>query len=153
MTARIRTPKGQRPQRTPRPHLPVFSRVGPVMDWDTRAVIEPSPMNKGETRYAQSLEHDRQARMHVRWWGFQVLKLRLGGGAWYTPDFTVISRAGAIECHEYKGHWEEAARVRIKVAASLYPWIRFVVVKGSRNGHTTEVVKSHHAMLGGTEET
>jgi len=152
LTARIRTPKGQRPKRTPRPHLPVFSRVGPVMDWTTHAVIEPSPMNKGETLYAQGLDYHR-LEGRILWWGFQALKLRLGGGAWYTPDFTVITREGAIECHEYKGHWEEAARVRIKVAASLYPWIKFVVVKGSRNGHTKEVVKAHHAMLGGAEET
>jgi len=121
------------------------------MDWDTTAVIAPSPMNKGETRYARGIEYLR-LEGRILWWGFQALKLRLGGGAWYTPDFTVITRSGAIECHEYKGHWEEAARVRIKVAASLYPWIKFVIVKGNRNGHTTEVVKSHHALLGGTEE-
>jgi hypothetical protein len=30
-----------------------------------------------------------------------------------------------IEIHEVKGHWEDDARVKIKVAASLYP-LRFV---------------------------
>jgi len=148
LTARRRTPKGQRPKQTPRPHLPVFSRLGPVMDWATHAVIEPSPMNKGETLYAQGLEY---ARLDGRilWWGFQTLKLRLGHGAWCTPDFAVITREGAIECHEYKGRWEEAARARIKVAAGLYPWIRFVVVKAGRSARVTEIVKSHHTLLGG----
>jgi len=36
---------------------------------------------------------------------------------------------GWFEIHETKGHWREAARVRIKVAADLYPWFKFVAVK------------------------
>lgn len=93
-------------------------------------------MNKLESEYslhlrARGLEHR-----------YEWLKLSLGGGAWYTPDFVVYRFSedadGIIsahfEVHEVKGHWREAARLRIKVAADRNPWFRFVAVRreGSR---------------------
>jgi hypothetical protein len=35
---------------------------------------------------------------------------------------------GVIECHEVKGFWAPEGRVKIKVAADLYPF-RFLAVK------------------------
>jgi hypothetical protein len=41
---------------------------------------------------------------------------------------------GTMELHEVKGHWTDDARVKIKVAAEMYPFqfqaIRFVSGKG-----------------------
>ena len=85
-------------------------------------------MNAAEARYAGVLELRRKAG-EVFQWGFETVKLRLAEGAWYTPDFFVEMEDGSLEIHEFKGHWREAARVRIKVAASLYPCFRFIAVQ------------------------
>ena len=36
--------------------------------------------------------------------------------------------------HEVKGHWEDDARVKIKVAATQHPWFRFLAVKAGKTG-------------------
>lgn len=84
-------------------------------------------MNGTELAYGAHLELRRRAG-EVLWYRFEGLKVRLAEGAWYTPDFAVMLADGTLECHEVKGHWEEAARVRIKVAAEHYP-IRFLSVR------------------------
>lgn len=68
----------------------------------------------------------------------QALSFRIGNGANFRPDFIVRRHfAGSglyLEAHETKGFKREAAAVRIKVAASMYPWIKFFLVtkrKGS----------------------
>ncbi len=58
----------------------------------------------------------------VAWWKFEGVKLRLADSTFYSPDFVVMRSTGQIECHEVKGHWQDDARVKIKVAASLYPF-------------------------------
>jgi hypothetical protein len=80
-----------------------------------------------EASYAEHLTV-LQARGEVLWWRFEGISFRLADGAIYTPDFVVQLPDGLIELHETKGHWREAARVRIKVAAELYPFA-FVAVK------------------------
>ena len=88
-------------------------------------------MNKLEAAYAQRLELERVAGVW-QWWAFNSIKLRLATGAYYTPDFALIDPGGHLIIHETKGHWREAARVRIKVAAELYPFFRFVAVTRQR---------------------
>lgn len=83
-------------------------------------------MNKWEAAYAQHLGLFLLAR-EIRSWKFEAVRLRLADGAWFTPDFTVWN-LNRIEFHEVKGFWREAARVRIKVAAELYPEFMFVAV-------------------------
>lgn len=42
---------------------------------------------------------------------------------------------GSMELHEVKGHWQDDARVKIKVASSLYPFrFQAVRVKPKREG-------------------
>lgn len=77
-------------------------------------------MNRTEKHRAiqlEALKRDGQ----IRQWGFEAISLKLGNGAYYTPDFMVIENDGTLRFEETKGHWREAARVRIKVASSLYP--------------------------------
>ena len=40
----------------------------------------------------------------------------------------VLRPDGAFEIHEVKGHWEDDARVKIKVAAELYPF-KFIAAR------------------------
>lgn len=87
---------------------------------------EPGHMNTTETAYAQHLETLRIAG-EIQRWDFEPEKLRLAGRTFYEPDFRVVARDGSIEFHEVKGHWEDDARVKIKVAAAQHPY-RFLAV-------------------------
>lgn len=84
-------------------------------------------MNKTEKAYGDHLEQRRIAG-EVAWYKFEGLKLRLADNTFYTPDYAVMLANGEIECHEVKGHWQDDARVKIKIAAELYPF-RFIAVK------------------------
>lgn len=77
--------------------------------------------SKLESEYATLLELLKKAG-EILWYEYEAVKLRLGDGAYYTPDFLVMLPDKTLECHEVKGHWREAARVRIKVAAGSKPF-------------------------------
>lgn len=89
--------------------------------------LKTGEMNRGETAYAAELERQK-ASGEVLWWKFEGLKLRLADNTFLTVDFAVMVKDGTLEMHEHKGHWEEDARIKMKVAASLYPF-RFVAVQ------------------------
>lgn len=61
--------------------------------------------------------------------GFEQLKFRLADGTYLTPDFWVLGDDDVLEIHEVKGHWEEDARVKIKVAAEQFPWCRWMAFR------------------------
>lgn len=91
-----------------------------------RGVRKPGEMNKFETTYAAHLEGLKRAGA-ILWYSFESVKLRLAKATFYTPDFLVMNRDGEMEFHEVKGFWEDDARVKIKVAAELFP-IRFIAI-------------------------
>lgn len=80
--------------------------------------------NKTEAEYEKTLESRRVAG-NVLWYRFEGVKLRLADNTFYTPDFAVMLTSGVMEMHEVKGFWQDDARVKIKVAAELYPF-RFI---------------------------
>ncbi|SOE48083.1 PDDEXK family nuclease [Orrella dioscoreae] len=84
-------------------------------------------MNKTEQAYAKHLS-DLQAVGGILWHKFEGMKLRLADNTFYTPDFAVMLPCGQIELHEIKGFWQDDARVKIKVAADMYPF-RFLALK------------------------
>jgi len=90
-------------------------------------------MNKLEARYSVHLEY-RRLNGEVAWWAFDSLKLRLAKDTFYETDFVVMLSDGTLEVHEVKGHWEDDARVKVKVAASLFPFQFFGVTTTSRTG-------------------
>ena len=96
---------------------------------------KPSPRvkNKWESKYAEYLEIMRRTG-EISAWRFEPIRLRLANSAWFKPDFLVVARNEDKDCdvfqfHEVKGFWREAAKVRIKVAAELFPFFDFIVVK------------------------
>lgn len=93
-------------------------------------------MNKTEAVYDAHLWAKRHAG-DVLWHKFEAVKLRLADNTFYTPDFAVLPSSGVIELHEVKGFWQDDARVKIKVAASIYPF-RFVAVRKVRGGWERE---------------
>ena len=84
-------------------------------------------MNKLERDYSATLDEQVESGL-IEYYTFENLKLRLACNTWYTPDFMVIDPGGYISFHEAKGIWQDAARVKIKTAAELYPMFRFVAI-------------------------
>lgn len=91
-------------------------------------------MNRLETRYAEELVL-RMAAGEITWWAFEAIKLRLAPRTFLTVDFAVLPKfSHRLELHEVKGHWEDDARVKIKVAAEMYPCFFFRALAWSRDG-------------------
>ena len=80
--------------------------------------------SRWERQYAQILELRRRSA-DIDAWVYSPMKLRLADNTFYTPDFMVVRFDGVIEFHEVKGFWRDDARVKIKVAAKLFPWFKF----------------------------
>jgi predicted nuclease of restriction endonuclease-like RecB superfamily len=89
---------------------------------------QPGTMNGTEKKYADELQLRLLAEEIVDW-KFEAVKLRLADKTFYTPDFMVLHNDGGIEFVETKGHWEDDARVKIKVAADRYFMFKFVALK------------------------
>lgn len=87
-----------------------------------RGVHKVGVMNSLEESYRDELNR-KMRRGEIRAFFFEAVTLRLANNTRYTPDFLVIRNDYAVEFHEVKGHWEEDARVKIKVAVAMYPFI------------------------------
>ncbi len=88
-------------------------------------------MNKTEAHYACRLDLLVKAG-EIEAFIFEGIKFRLAASTFYTPDFIVVY-PGHIEVHEVKGFWHDDARVKIKVAAAMFPWFRFCAVRKAKN--------------------
>jgi hypothetical protein len=83
--------------------------------------LKPGQMNKSEAAYGAHLQRMQNAGL-ILWFKFEGIKLRLADNTFYTPDFAVLAADHVLECHEFKGFWQDAGRVKIKVASELYPF-------------------------------
>ncbi len=83
--------------------------------------------NRTEAAYELYLRSLQMAG-EVVWYRFEGIKLRLADNTFYTPDFCVMLADGQMEVHEVKGFWSDDARVKIKIAAEMYPF-RFLAIK------------------------
>lgn len=93
--------------------------------------LKTGQMNATETAYAALLEEMRLFKK-VAWYKFEGVKLRLADNTFYTPDFAVMLTDGRMQLHEVKGHWQDDARAKIKIAADLYPFDFIAVRKQSK---------------------
>ncbi len=93
-----------------------------------RVSRQPGVMNGTESKYAAELEM-LQRSGQIEWWAFEPIKLKLADRTFYTPDFCMMQSDGTIVFVEVKGHWEDDARVKIKVAAKIFPMFRFIALK------------------------
>ena len=92
--------------------------------------------NKTEEAYGAQLELRKRAG-EVAWYAFEGVKLRLADNTFYSPDFAVMRANGELEMHEVKGFWTDDARVKIKVAASLFPF-HFIAARKVKSGWEIE---------------
>ena len=95
-----------------------------------RAVHRPTRgvPNKTEAAYRDQLEFLRQSGL-IHAYAFEALRLRLAPATGYTPDFLVITNHGEVELHEVKGWMRDDANAKLKIAAELYPYFRFRLVR------------------------
>lgn len=99
------------------------------------------PMNGTERAYDAYLRTLYVAG-EVLWWAFEGMKIILGPGATYTPDFLVLYADGRLELHDTKGTkkiktgrkagektcWvEEHALVKCKITTAVFPIPLFLV--------------------------
>ena len=118
---------------------------------------EPGVMNRLEADYALHLELRRRAG-EIEWFAFDAVKLRLAASTFYAFDFLVMLENGELEAHEVKGHWEDDARVKIKVAASMYPFRFLAITRPSKakgwqiERFTTDAAASKPAPIGAEGE-
>ena len=102
-------------------------------------------MNKTEAAYAAHLQLRQQAG-EIAWFAFEAVKLRLADKTFYTPDFAVMLADGTIEQHEVKGFMYDDAAVKIKVAASLYPFV-FRLIRMPRKGQWDMTLVSENCAI------
>lgn len=98
-------------------------------------------MNKTEAAFAQYMRNGlANMEHHVM---EQAIRLRLANGAWYKPDVVTVTQHG-IHAYEVKGFRRQAGILALKVAAGMYPWIRFYLVQAQdrslRGWNMTEVL-------------
>lgn len=119
-----------------------------------RLNIEGEELNKTERTFLEFLQA--QAALKGAWILTMPFKLVLAHKCTYTPDFVTVeqglmatpSKLGAglsqpvqLTAWEVKGFWRDDARVKIKVAARMYPWIRFIAVQKARGGWKEELIR------------
>lgn len=102
-----------------------------ITRFDCRALgrLPAGTMNRTEAAYAAHLEL-LKASGDVLWWKFEGVKLRLAHNTFYTCDFMLLKRDGQIVMDEIKGFMTDDAAVKIKVAASIYPF-QFRIIRKS----------------------
>lgn len=89
-------------------------------------------LNKTEISFFEYLENTSPLPTKVY---AQAITLRIANGCRYTPDFFTIGQG--IKAYEVKGFMRDDAAVKLKVTASLFPWIKFHLV--TRKGGTWQI--------------
>lgn len=86
--------------------------------------LKTGSMNKTERAYHDWLRRRLMAG-EVAWFRFEGIKVRLADNTFYTPDFAVMLASGEMQLHEVKGArsiFHDDARVKVKIAAEMYPF-------------------------------
>lgn len=88
-------------------------------------------MNRLEQSYAAHLDLLKYSG-DILWWMFEPASLRLAPATFYKPDFLILRKDGLAIFDETKGYMTDDANVKIKVAASKFPFqFRIVRKKGA----------------------
>ena len=87
--------------------------------------LKAGQMNKTEERFAKHLELDRHTG-RVQWWKFEGIKLMLAKNTSLTVDFAILPETDILTLIDVKGSKAmvtDDARVKMKLAAELYPFV------------------------------
>lgn len=99
--------------------------------WGRAVRRKPGEMNGLEARYFKEVLVPGVSNKSIIGFQFEAIKLKLAAKTFYEPDFLVIAADEVLEIHEVKGFWEDDARVKIKVAAAMFPF-RFKAITWDR---------------------
>lgn len=106
----------------------------PVPAFAMRPTADEAKLNTTERRYLARLRDPGHQMEPHEWVGVQCITLKLADDTRYTPDFWTLTR-GALVAHEVKGGFtRDDAWVKLKVAARLYPFIRFCIARYEKGG-------------------
>src|SRR5687768_15469669 len=105
----------------------------PKFDYRALGRLPAGQMNKTEEAYSKHLEL-LKADGTILWWKFEPAKLRLADKTFYTCDFMLLKSDGQLVMDEVKGFMADDANVKIKVAASMYPFQFRIVRKAGKAG-------------------
>lgn len=109
--------------------------------------------NKTEAAYEQHLELRKQVG-EILWYAFEGITFKLAPDTRFTPDFAVLLASGILECHDTKGtttlqrksgervkapYFQEDAKIKMKVAAAMFPITFKVVYRVGENWVEEEV--------------
>ncbi|WP_343160598.1 DUF1064 domain-containing protein [Stenotrophomonas sp.] len=99
--------------------------------------LKAGKMNQTEAAYAERLRALQHAG-EILWHRFEGIKLRLADNTFLTVDFAVMLADGQLEMHDCKGSkaiYTDDARVKMKVAAEMYPFVfRVAYPRSKREG-------------------
>lgn len=93
-------------------------------------------LNKTERSFYDILMLDQR---HILIW-VQAFTLKMADDTRYTPDFVTLTD-GKLMAWEVKGFFRDDAKVKIKVAARMFPVFTFTLVRKDKSGWTYETVK------------
>ena len=120
--------------RAGRKGLPISSPI--KLNQPSKSRHKTGRMNQTERLFAEGLEYQKRVGQIRRYW-FESIRLRLADRTTYTPDF-MVERDGSLIIYEVKGFWRDDARVKIKVAAEMYPCFQFYAVQKTKEGWKVE---------------
>jgi len=112
---------------------------------EIRHSTDEEKLNKTERAYLANLR-----AIGYDWIGIQCITLKLGDDCRYTPDLWTMDNLhsdipmarGRLVAREVKGFMRDDALVKIKVAARMFPFIVFVLVRRQKSGGwETQIVK------------
>lgn len=84
-----------------------------------------SNLNKLESAWLAVIRAD----ITLAWIGVHAMTFKIGDDCRYTPDFMALNIDGELIAYETKGFMRDDARVKLKVAARMFPFVGFVLVE------------------------
>lgn len=121
-------------------HVPASNEEKLTLPYIQGAIIRrPSKDERGLNRTESAYLAHLRARTGHDWVGIQCFTLKLADDVRYTPDFWTVER-GALIAHEVKGFFRDDARVKLRVAARMYPFITFMLVRRDKREWKIEEV-------------
>jgi hypothetical protein len=94
----------------------------------TRLSNDELKLNKTERDYLCYL------RLTHYWVGIQSITLKLAHDCRYSPDFWTQEPNDRLVAYEVKGFMRDDARVKLSVAARLFPMFTFLLVRRAKDG-------------------
>lgn len=100
-----------------------------------KASNDESKLNKTERAWLSELRI-----RNPKFLGIQAMTFKLGDDCRYTPDFIEISQEDKFIAWEVKGFMRDDALVKLKVAARMFPFLDFYVVKRIKGSWETKKI-------------